>query len=116
MMNTLPLISVIVCTRDRPRDLAMLLQTILQQDYFPLEVIVVDDSPRRSAENVVNLYSSKFETIGCSLKYVLGSGEGLPAARNLGVKIANGDVILFLDDDILLPEKKCPKNYSGIFR
>jgi GT2 family glycosyltransferase len=83
----------------------MLLQTILQQDYFPLEVIVVDDSPRRSAENVVNLYSSKFETIGCSLKYVLGSGEGLPAARNLGVKIANGDVILFLDDDILLPEK-----------
>jgi len=105
MMNTLPLISVIVCTRDRPRDLAMLLQTILQQDYFPLEVIVVDDSPRRSAENVVNLYSSKFETIGCSLKYVLGSGEGLPAARNLGVKIANGDVILFLDDDILLPEK-----------
>jgi len=104
-MSNLPSISVIVCTRDRPKDLAVLLQSVLQQDYFPLEVIVVDDSPRHSAEIVVSLYSSKFESAGCSLKYVLGRGDGLPAARNLAVKIANGDALLFLDDDTLLPNK-----------
>jgi glycosyltransferase involved in cell wall biosynthesis len=104
-MSDLPSISVIVCTRDRPKDLAALLQTVLHQDYLPLEVIVVDDSPHHSSEIVVNLYSSKFESAGCSLKYVPGSGDGLPAARNLGIKIASGDAILFLDDDTLLSDK-----------
>jgi len=104
-MSDLPSISVIVCTRNRPKDLAMLLQTVLHQDYLPLEVIVVDDDPQHSAGIIVNLYNSKFESTGCSLRYVSGSGDGLPAARNLGVKIANGDALLFLDDDTLLSDK-----------
>jgi GT2 family glycosyltransferase len=105
-----------VCTRDRPNDLATLLQTVLYQDYLPLEVIIVDDSLQHSAEIVVNLFSSKFESAGCSLKYVSGSGDGLPAARNLGVKIANGDVLLFLDDDTLLSDKKTLKVIAEFFK
>jgi len=101
-MDNLPRVSVIVPTRDRPRDLADLLLTIINQTYPPLEVIIVDDSPRGSAKQVVDSFSSKFKFINCRLKYVKGSGDGLPAARNLGVKLSSGDAILFLDDDTLL--------------
>ena len=101
-MNNLLRVSVIVPTRDRPRDLADLLLTIINQTYPPLEVIIVDDSPGGSAKQVVDSFSSKFKFINCRLKYVKGSGDGLPAARNLGVKLSNGDAILFLDDDTLL--------------
>jgi len=43
-MNRLPKIWVIVCTQGRSRDLTQLLETLLNQTYPPLEVIVVDDS------------------------------------------------------------------------
>jgi GT2 family glycosyltransferase len=96
---------VIVPTLNRRRDLANLLQTIICQDYPPLEVIIVDDSPKCSAKSVADLYSSSFKSIGCNLKYVSGNRDGLTTARNLGVKIAKGDAILFLDDDTLLSNK-----------
>lgn len=101
-MDNLLRVSVIVPTRDRPKDLADLLLTIFNQNYLPLEVIIIDDSPVGSAKQVVNSFSSKFNSIGCELRYIKGSGDGLPAARNLGVKISRGDAILFLDDDTLL--------------
>jgi len=98
--NNLPTISVIICTKDRPVDLAELLQTLLKQTYPPLEVIVVDDSPSSTVKEVVNSFQQRF--YGVELRYVEGCGEGLPAARNLGVKVSGGDAILFLDDDTLL--------------
>jgi GT2 family glycosyltransferase len=101
-MNNLPRVSIIVPTRDRFKDLSDLLLTVLIQTYFPVEVIIVDDSPTSSAKLVVNSFCSKFDSIGCRLKYVEGSGEGLTAGRNLGVKNSEGDAILFLDDDTLL--------------
>lgn len=95
-------ISVIIPTRDRPKDLADLLLSISNQSHSPLEVIIVDDSPLTSAITTVNLFSSTFASLNCKLKYVKGSCDGLPAARNLGVLCAEGDTILFLDDDTLL--------------
>jgi len=105
ILDKLPKISVVVPTRNRPKELAELLQTILHQDYPPLEIIIVDDSLECSAKGVAGLYSLNFKSVGCDLKYVLGNGDGLPAARNLGVQVAKGEVILFLDDDTLLPGK-----------
>lgn len=101
-MDNLPKVSVVIPTRDRPKDLAELLSTLFNQIYPPLEIIIVDDSPVGSAKQVVNSFSSKFNSIRYELRYVEGSSNGLPAARNLGVKLSTGDVILFLDDDTLL--------------
>ena len=103
-MEDLPKISIIVPTRDRPKDLADLLSTILNQSYPPLEVIIVDDSPVASAQQVVNAFSLRFKSINCMLKYVKGNDDGLPAARNLGLKTVEGDAVLFLDDDTLLDQ------------
>lgn len=101
-MFILPTVSVIVATRDRPKDLADLLHTILDQSCLPLEVIIVDDSLVASARKVVDSLSSSFESHNSQLKYIKASGDGLPTARNLGIKNSEGDVVLFLDDDTLL--------------
>lgn len=101
-MDKTCLVSIIVSTRNRPNDLAELLQTILNQSYPLLGVIIIDDSPMGSAKQIADSYSPKFKFANCRFKYVRGSGDGLPAARNLGVEISEGDAILFLDDDTLL--------------
>ena len=91
-----------MATRDRPKDLVDLLLTLLDQNYLPLDVIIVDDSLAASARKVVDSLNLRFESHNSQLKYVKGSGDGLPAARNLGIKNSGGEVVLFLDDDTLL--------------
>lgn len=101
-MGNLSEISIVIPTRDRPKDLAELLLTILDQDFPPLEVIIIDDSKEYMVKQVANLFKADFEKIGCKLKYIKGYSDGLPSARNLGVELSRGDIILFLDDDTLL--------------
>lgn len=103
-MDNLFRVSVIVPTRNRPKNIVDLLLTILNQSCSPLEVIIVDDSRVGSVKQVADSLVAKFESISCTLKYVKGSDDGLPAARNLGVKICEGNAILFLDDDTLLDQ------------
>lgn len=101
-MKSLPEISVVIPTLDRPKDLAELLLTILNQSHPPHEVIIVDDSQTDSSVEIIESFAPRFKSIRCSLKCVKGNGDGLTSARNLGVKYSNGDVVLFLDDDTLL--------------
>jgi glycosyltransferase involved in cell wall biosynthesis len=103
MSDKLEGISVVIPTLDRRRDLAELLETLLNQSQMPLEVIIVDDSQKLSARTVADSFIPKFKSVDCTLKYLPGKGAGLPAARNLGIEIFRGDVLLFLDDDTLLP-------------
>jgi len=103
MSNSLK-VSVIIPTCDRPKDLAELLLTIFDQDCPPFEVVIVDDSCEYAAKQVADRFRADFERIGCRLVYIKGSGDGLTAARNLGVKVSKGCAILFLDDDTLLDE------------
>lgn len=92
-----PLVSVIVPVHNGERYLASALQSILNQDYQPLEVIVVDDgSVDRSAE-IARSYE---------IRYVYQSNQGAAMARNVGVTVAQGEFYAFLDqDDIWAPNK-----------
>jgi GT2 family glycosyltransferase len=95
-------VSVVVPTRDRPKDLADLLSTLLDQTCPPFEVIIVDGSPSGSAKEIVASSSLSFRRIRSELRYIEGKGKGLPAARNIGISVSKGDVVLFLDDDTLM--------------
>jgi len=101
-INRLPRISIVIATRDRAKDLVELLISLLNQNYSPFEIIIIDDSSSYLTKEVIASFDSMFEKINCSLKYFKGRDNGLPAARNLGIKNAEGDAILFLDDDTLL--------------
>jgi glycosyltransferase involved in cell wall biosynthesis len=93
-----PLVSVIVPVYNGERFLAQALDSVLAQDYRPLEIIVVDDG---SVDGTAAIARSREE-----VRYIHQTNQGHPAALNAGLTVAGGDLIAFLDaDDQWTPNK-----------
>jgi len=93
-----PLVSVIIPTHNRQDFLVEAIESILQQQYPSVELIVVDDGSTDNTRAVVAAYPS------VSYEYQENKGPG--AARNRGIVRAAGTLICFLDsDDLWDPEK-----------
>lgn len=72
------------------------IESIVAQDYTKLEIILVDDGSKdRSIDNALS-YLQKYEI---NYKVVHQENRGLPAARNSGIKQAEGEFICFIDSD-----------------
>jgi len=96
-------VSVVIPTYYRSEDLSELFDSLLKQTVKPLEVIVVDDTPSNIIEEVCAKYQGKFERFNIKLVYVRNYMERSAAiARNIGASIATGDIILFLDSDVVV--------------
>jgi len=98
------LISVIVTTYNRAEILKQTLESILNQTYHPIELIIVSDASTDNTDEIVSSYTCKNKRI----RYIkLLQNSGLPAiTRNKGIAETNGNLIAFCDDDDLwLPEK-----------
>lgn len=92
--------SIIICTHNRSKLLSKALDTLEGQD-FPhsdYEIVVVDDASPDDTEAVV-----KAKNLQCELRYLKSVKVGRAEARNIGLKAAQGDYVLFVDDDILAP-------------
>ncbi|MBP1745881.1 MAG: glycosyltransferase [Deltaproteobacteria bacterium] len=74
-------------------------ESIRQQDYEPLEIIIVDDGSTDNTKEVAAGF-------GKEVRYVYQPNSGLPATRNKGLKMARGNVIAFLDVDDLWSKDK----------
>ena len=97
------MISAVIPTFNRPRDLEITLLSICSQSSPPMEVIVVDDSTDSSTNDLVESMVDHFAKLSIRLVYIRNTGErGLVSSRNAGVKASNGEIILFLDDDVSL--------------
>jgi GT2 family glycosyltransferase len=93
--------SVIIPTYYRSRDLNRLFENLLKQLTKPVEVLVVDDTPTFEIKNLCKKYRSKFQKAAVRLVYVKNYRErSISIARNLGAKMAFGDILMFLDSDI----------------
>jgi glycosyltransferase involved in cell wall biosynthesis len=91
-----PLISVVMPTYDRPERLRRAVESVREQTYRNLELIVVDDCSPTPAEQVL----SDFELEGLEVRHIRHSeNRGANAARNNGIEAANGEFVAFLDDD-----------------
>tara|TARA_B110000967_G_C18874201_1_gene557262 strand:+ start:1307 stop:2203 length:897 start_codon:yes stop_codon:yes gene_type:complete len=95
------MISIIIPTKNRSKDLYKAIKSIINQKIKPDELIVVDQSDDSTSKNLIDdLFKSNQDIF---LNYVLDSKiEGLVNAKNFGVNIAKGDLILFLEDDVVL--------------
>ena len=96
-----PSISVIVPTYQREDVLCNTITDLLKQDYPDFEVLVVDQTKNHQPET--QTYLEETAKSG-KIKLFQVDWASLPGARNYGVERSRGDIILFVDDDIELPE------------
>lgn len=92
------LISVIVTTYNRPQALVRVLEGLLNQDDQEYEIIVADDGSSESTRDVVMSFKAHSAV---PIKHVWQANLGfrLARCRNLAVRYARGDYLVFLDGD-----------------
>jgi glycosyltransferase involved in cell wall biosynthesis len=100
------LVSVIIPTYNRSSYIICCLQSVYDQTYRPIEVLVVDDGSTDNTLHLVKKFKAVKETSDFVVKIIEQKNAGAPSARNNGIKNTTGEYIQFLDsDDLLLPHK-----------
>lgn len=96
-----PLVSVVIPAFNSGEYVREAIDSVFAQTYSPIEVIVVDDgSTDDTAEKLHSLIKAQ------KIRYTFQPNQGLAAARNTGIGLAEGKYLQFLDaDDLLAPEK-----------
>jgi len=94
-----PSLAVAICTKDRPEILSRCLQHLLKlrkaEDSPRFEILVVDNSPSdERAKELVALLPG--------VRYLREPKVGLNFARNRAMQEANGDILAYLDDDVIV--------------
>lgn len=95
-----PSLSVIICTRDRSQSLYRALQSLTQctvPEHLFWQVVVVDNGSSDDTQCVIARFAERLP-----LKVVVESTAGLSAARNTGVREAEGDWLVWIDDDVIV--------------
>ncbi|WP_263971729.1 hormogonium polysaccharide biosynthesis glycosyltransferase HpsO [Leptolyngbya ohadii] len=95
-----PFISVIIPTYEREAILCESIASVLEQDYPHFEILVVDQTRQHHLDT--EAYLQEMDAIG-KIRWLRVCWASLPGARNYGVRQSNGEIILFLDDDVQLP-------------
>lgn len=96
-MQTVSIIIPVYNTEEYVREC---IQSVLQQTYKKIEIIIVDDNSTDDSRQIIN----ELEKQNSQIKsFYLKERKGVGAARNLGLKHASGDFVYFLDSDDYLP-------------
>jgi glycosyltransferase involved in cell wall biosynthesis len=96
-----PLVSVIIPAFNSEKYIDETIQSVLQQSYKELEVIIIDDGSTDNQEEIIQKHCLTDPRV----HYYYQSKQGVSSARNYGFQISKGEFIAFLDaDDIWLPE------------
>lgn len=101
------LVTIIIPTYNRANLLCDAIESIQQQTYRPIELIIVDDGSTDRTKSLINEWEHKLaEESELNIRYLEQRHQGAQAARNLGSIKSQGEFIQFLDsDDLLVPQK-----------
>jgi glycosyltransferase involved in cell wall biosynthesis len=88
------MVSLVVATRWRTREVKRLLESLLAQTYRTFEVIVVDQNEDDRLAPLLRDYCERL-----TIKHVRSANPGHSAGSNAGLRICAGDIVAFPDDD-----------------
>jgi len=96
--SALPLVSVLIASRDRPKLLLQCLDSVLSQHYPRFEIVVFDDASR---QNLAETLPGRF--MQAPIRWIRSEQRlGVAGSRNHLVQDAAGEILVFLDDDAAL--------------
>ena len=110
--ETVPLVSVVIPTRDRPEATARAVRSALQQSHRKLEVIVIDDgssAPEQTRQALLSLQDPRVSI------HVQGHNLGANSARNRGVRLSAGEYVAFLDSDDEWYQEKISRQLAVLY-
>lgn len=106
-MVSKPLVSTIIPTYNRPEKLLRAVDSVIDQTYDNIEIIVVNDCPQKDVRDILPSEDS--------IRYIHHKkNRGSQIARNNGIKLAEGEYIAFLDDDDAWKSKKIEKQVEKL--
>lgn len=89
-----PLVSIVILYYKRCEIIEQTLRSVLNQDYSNCEIILVDNHSQDGLRDIVN-------RLGGAIKLIqLKENTGACAGRNAGIRAAQGEYIIFLEDDV----------------
>lgn len=92
------MVSIIVPTFNKLSRLKLMITSIEMQTYKgEYEVIIVNDGSTDGTEEYLNEIKKVLP-----IKYIVTPNSGRATARNMGIELAQGDLLIFVDDDVLL--------------
>lgn len=96
-----PLVSVIIATYNQARVLPHLLDALAdQEDEVPTEIIVCDDGSGDGTATVLATWTASRPSVDVRYVWQPDRGFRVSRSRNNGIRLAQGDVLVFLDDDV----------------
>lgn len=102
MYNLLP-ITIVIPSMNRPESLRRTIEKIMDSDYLPSQIVVVDQSVSEINQilnrNILEYFSNIIE---CT--YFFQAFPSLTKARNTGLRLSSNDIVVFSDDDIDVKE------------
>jgi glycosyltransferase involved in cell wall biosynthesis len=94
--NSIPTVTIVICTRNRVDDLRKCLEAIARLDPKPDEVLIVDNT---KGDKAVEALALEF-----SVRYSIEPVSGLSRARNRGIAESKSEIVAYLDDDAMPAE------------
>ena len=103
--------SLILSTRNRAAFALAAVRAIIDGHLVPNEIVVVDQSDIENLE-----FSTWTVDPRCSLRYLWKPARGLSLGRNTGIAASTGQILLFIDDDVLVPPEWCGRIVTSLRR
>ncbi|OXA89692.1 glycosyltransferase family 2 protein [Flavobacterium hibernum] len=110
-----PLVSIIIPSFNRAHLVGETLISVINQTYKNWECIIVDDNSTDETIKVINSFQEKDNRFKLIIK-PKAYKQGPSISKNLGLKIAAGDYIQFLDSDDILKENKIEQQMNLLFQ
>lgn len=93
------LATIIIPTYNRSRTVLRALDSIKDQTYRPIEIVVIDDGSTDETEGAIRSWKEQNVNSSLTLYYTKKENGGPSTCRNLGIKQAHGEYLYFLDSD-----------------
>lgn len=101
-----PLVSVVIPTYNSEKTIERTLDSVINQSYKSLEILVIDDGSKDGTISVLRNYMKEDSRINIITKE---NNRGVADSRNIGIKKSSGKYVAFLDGDDVWQENKLIK-------